>query len=387
MISTVQNKMMALIPGVLANSMVFAMVAYVAFLHAWYPDLYYLNVQEDEFLEWATFWSFFLAAGGCVWAAVRQRQKTGALPWFLSCLALFCFVVAMEEISWAQRVLAYRPPAYFLTENDQQELNFHNLATNDLRKYARYTILSAYGILLPVLARIPISRRLLNGLGIMAPPLELVPVFAVGLVLTLNYPWRFTNETVEFIMGAGFLFVALASVAQFSGHETEGRVRYRSMSVLISAALVAGLALATVAMARYGRAHDPHVLKLAEVEIDALRRDFIAMEQRSDEPFPDKKNLHKRIYSYESKYGNDYLFEGEFSGLVSRGLPQERADFFLDPWNSPYWIRLRWDSKKRTRFTAIVYSFGPNRRRDSTRTEILGDDVGTFIFRDMKVRQ
>ena len=58
--STVPDKMMALIPGVLANSVVFAIVAYIAFLHAWYPDLYYLNVQEDEFLEWATFWAFFL---------------------------------------------------------------------------------------------------------------------------------------------------------------------------------------------------------------------------------------------------------------------------------------------------------------------------------------
>ena len=374
-------------PGVLANSVVFAVLAYVAFLHANYPDLYYLNVQEDEFMEWATFWSFFLAAGGCVWAALRQWKKTAVLPWFLSCLALFCFIVAMEEISWAQRVFAYRPPTYFLAENFQQELNFHNIVTRDLRKLALYAILSVYGILLPVLAHIRISRRLLNGLGIIAPPMELVPVFAVALLLTLNYPWRFTNETVEFMMGAGFLFSAVASAAQFSGSDAQGRVRYRSMGVLISAALVAGLALGTVAIARYGRAHDPHVLKLAEGEIDALRRDFIAMAQRSDESLPNGKNLHKRIYSYESKYGNDYLFNGEFSTLVSRGMPQERADFFLDPWNSPYWIRLEWDGTKRTQFTVFVYSFGPNRRRDSTQGELLGDDIGTFIFRDRKVRR
>jgi len=60
--STVQSKMTALIPAVLANSLVFSMLAYVAFLHAFYPDLYYLNVQEDEFMEWATFWSFFLGS-------------------------------------------------------------------------------------------------------------------------------------------------------------------------------------------------------------------------------------------------------------------------------------------------------------------------------------
>ena len=135
--------MKALIPGMLANSLVFAMLAYVAFLHAFYPDLYYLNVQEDEFMEWATFWSFFLAAAGCAWAAVRQWRKTATIPWFLAGLSLFCFVVAMEEISWAQRVFAYRPPSYFLAENFQQELNFHNFVSRDLRKLALYTILSA----------------------------------------------------------------------------------------------------------------------------------------------------------------------------------------------------------------------------------------------------
>ena len=111
------------------------------------------------------------------------------------------------------------------------------------------------------------------------------------------------------------------------------------------------------------------------------------MAERSDETFPNRKNLHKRIYSYESRYGGGYLFDGEFSALVSRGLPKERADFFLDPWNSPYWIRLKWDSKQRPQFTVFVYSFGPNRRRDSTQSEIRGDDVGTFVFRDRKVRR
>ena len=379
--STGQIKTQEIIPGAIANAAIFSILVYMAVLNEYYPELYYLSVQEDEFLEWATFWAFALAAGVWIWAAVRQRLKTGAVPWFFTCLALFCFVIAMEEISWAQRVFAYRPPAYFLAENTQLELNFHNFITKDIRKLLLYIILSGYGILLPILACIPVTRRLLDKLVVVAPPLDLVPAFTAALILTLNYPWRFTNETVELMMAAGFLFAAVASVVYFSSQGAERQGRSRSLGNVTCVVLVVALGLSTVAMARYGRAHDPRSLEMANIEIEALQRDFLQMTEVEDERFPRRKNIHKRIYSYEGKYGDGYLNTGEFSQLMARGLPQERAIFFLDPWNDPYWIKIKWNTR-RTRLTAFVYSFGPNRRRDSSRTEILGDDIGVYIFRD-----
>ena len=70
------------------------------------------------------------------------------------------------------------------------------------------------------------------------------------------------------------------------------------------------------------------------------------------------------------------MLEGVFARLKVQGLPEVRADFFIDPWNSPYWIRHKCKDKRRRVF---VYSFGPNRRRDSTAWEILGDDIGAMI--------
>ena len=68
-----------------------------------------------------------------------------------------------------------------------------------------------------------------------------------------------------------------------------------------------------------------------------------------------------------------------FAGLVAAGLPEERAAFFLDPWNLPYWIsRVR--SDKPRAHLVMLYSFGPNRRRDSTRWRILGDDVAVIVW-------
>jgi hypothetical protein len=86
--------------------------------------------------------------------------------------------------------------------------------------------------------------------------------------------------------------------------------------------------------------------------------------------------LHKRVYTFveKKKYARP-LTEGSFTRLVDRGLPEARAEFFLDPWNSPYWIRDRCDEDNGRR-VVFVYSFGPNRSRDSSRWEILGDDIG-----------
>ena len=62
---------------------------------------------------------------------------------------------------------------------------------------------------------------------------------------------------------------------------------------------------------------------------------------------------------------------------MRQGLPEERARFFLDPWNYPYWVQCTRDGDRRFNY---VYSFGPNRRRESTEWEVLGDDIGAVFL-------
>jgi hypothetical protein len=113
-------------------------------------------------------------------------------------------------------------------------------------------------------------------------------------------------------------------------------------------------------------------MQAARTEVEAISRDFESGLARS------RCNLHKRLYTFVEEYGQTKLYRGSYSSLQSQGLPKERAEFFLDPWNSPYWIRDRCDRQSDTRIM-FIYSFGPNRRRDSSRTELLGDDIGSFI--------
>ena len=53
----------------ITNGLIFLIVAYAALLFEHNPDLYYLSVQEDEYLEWATVWAFLIAAASSILAA------------------------------------------------------------------------------------------------------------------------------------------------------------------------------------------------------------------------------------------------------------------------------------------------------------------------------
>ena len=359
-----------------ANLILLGLLGAFAWLEATYPNAYYRSVQEDQALEWASFWSFFIAGGVFAIAAWRQRRTTGAtLPWFLVGLALFCVFVAMEEISWGQRVFGHRPPDYFLAENFQQELNLHNIASTGARMNTFRGIILGYGVLLPLIALIPFMRRLFDRIAIAPPPIELTPSMFAMFWLHFWYPWKFTGEVVECALGLGFLFVALANAARFS--ERRGPSSLARPAGVI--AIVVMLAFATAWWSQNRQSGDPANLELARLESEALKNDLQTLGEAKGKPVITKCGIHKRVYTLvqKKKYARP-LPKMSFAGLAERGLPEARAEFFLDPWNSPYWIRDRCD-KKTGRRVVFVYSFGPNRSRDSSRWEILGDDIGQYV--------
>ncbi len=356
---------------VVANLLILGTLAFAAGLEAISSDAYYASVQEDEVMEWATFWAFMVAAAVFLVAAVGQRRTTGKIPWFLAGVSFFCFLFAMEEISWAQRVFGYRPPAYFLEENYQQELNFHNVIKTGYRKLLLKIIILGYGVLLPFMASASSIKRWFDRAAVVAPTWMLAPSFIAAYWVYEAYPWTHSGEWVEVMLGLAFLFAAVFIALSYRSGDPGPRFLSRPVAAIAAVSvLVLVLGVANAAYSRSVRAGRPEVVEAASAELEALKRDFASGEVRI------KCNVHKRVYSFVEKYDQDYLYGGDYSDLVDRGLPEERADFFLDPWNSPYWIRRRCKGDRRIQF---VYSFGPNRRRESNRWEILGDDVGAII--------
>jgi len=359
-----------------ANLLLLGFLGAMAWLAATHPNVYYQSVQEDQALEWASFWSFFLAAPVFGLAAARQRRSTAALPWFLTGLVIFCVFVAMEEISWGQRVFGHRPPDYFLAKNYQQELNLHNIASVKLRLLAFRGVILGYGVLLPIAASVAIVHRLLDRLAIVAPPVELVPSMLVMFWIHLEYPWEFTGEVIECALGFGFLFAAMANVGRFSVTEERGSLA-RPMGLV---ALIVTLAISTAWWSQHRQSGDPANLELARAETEALKDDLAAAAEALGRPAITKCGAHKRLYTFVQQQRRARpLTEGSFRALVERGLPEKRAEFFLDPWSSPYWIRDRCHRDEGRR-VVFVYSFGPNRSRDSSPWEIRGDDIGQVVL-------
>jgi len=362
---------------VLANGLVLGVAALATILARGDPDQFRLLVQEDGALEWCTFWAFLLAAGVGV-ANVSRELRQRRLPWWSAGLALFCFLVAMEEISWGQRLLGYRPPAYFLENNFQQEFNFHNVTPSKLRKLALSGIIAGYGIVLPLLLLIRPLQAWAVRLGVVAPPLALVPSFGVVLVFYRVSTFRFRTEWVELLLGGCFLFAMLAAGAlRIGGLRSIELVR--AGAVLTASILVLGLGVGSANWSAASRL-TPELRELAQRELESLDHDLREIAARQGRAFVTKCGLHHRLYTFvrKRKYDADDLRTLQFASSSGPEVARERIDFFLDPWNSPYWIQDRC-SKDRSRRTVFVYSFGPNRRRDSTRWEVAGDDLGSYV--------
>ena len=103
----------------------------ILFLYS--PALFHALGREDYPIEWASAVLSLVSCGimGYVSALFYQSSLQQKYVYLLGTLALAFtfFLIAMEEISWFQRVFSIETPEAF-SKNYQGELNFHNFFTN-----------------------------------------------------------------------------------------------------------------------------------------------------------------------------------------------------------------------------------------------------------------
>ncbi len=335
----------------LGPSVIFAVLAASGLAAALWPDAFYRISQEDGPIEWATVWAFVLAAVAHLRIAGARRGLATA---YGLALAAFCIVVAGEEISWGQRLFGFSPSAYFLANNEQQEFTWHNTVEDRTRKLAVQAVLLGYGLALPLLVRWDRMRPLAERFGVVPPPLPLAVGFVVTWGVYVTYPWRFAGEWVELAMGLGFLF----------GAWTQPGVLLKALAGVAFGATATPLLLAGL------QTEDPEALAKVEADLAALHEDWREGRLRTD------CGLHSRLYHVVVDDGLQGMNEGAFATFGERS--EEQTRFFLDPWSQPYWVMddCGEDGTRRIR----VYSFGPNRRRDSTHEEVRPDDIAETIL-------
>lgn len=320
--------------------------------------------QEDGLIEWGTTFAFLLAAAlnaGALW----QRRRIAPVFETLVrvALVLFCIFVAGEEMSWGQRLVGFQPPEIFLEKNFQQEMNLHNVLMDESAsglgfeldsKHMVALIAVIFGVLGPLLVRL----RPFRAVAPIAPPVVLAPIFLAVAVAELTYPIDLTGEGAELLLGMLF---ALA-VAWERGA--------RAVAIAVALPLLlAAITAPLISRVIYGS--DEAGTATARAELALIADDVM---RQATPKLLGKSSIHKRLFT-ATRDGYFTLDSGGFAtarGAALDGTDAGRRKWFLDPWQNPYWIFVE---KKGNR--AFVYSFGPNRRRDSNVRggDGAGDDV------------
>jgi len=322
-------------------------------------ELYYRNVQEDAALEWASAWSFFIA-GFLFLKVLVERYRQQEAYWFCGLLVFACLFVAMEEISWGQRILGYQPAELFLAYNSQQEANFHNLVNDYSRARTLGYALMVFGIILPFSKSIPAIASLHERFGIICAPQHLAASFAVVATLQFWHPFNYTGEWVELMFALGLVITALSVADNPPLNIISSTIRPIAFAIGV---MFTGAAFAELRPGN--QQNDAAFYDQTEVELIALREDLLR------DGVSGLCGSHVRLYDYFSYYDSDRLRDGEFRSLEPAiGL---RARYFIDPWHTSYWLLDKCATEDLPR-KLIIYSYGANRKRDLTREQMMPDD-------------
>ncbi|RFF27713.1 MULTISPECIES: hypothetical protein [unclassified Wenzhouxiangella] len=108
--------------------------------------LYQVLVAEDGPVENLQFLLFFVSGILAGVTAVRlARAGLAVHRWLYWLLAIALVVVAMDEISWGQRLLGIKTPESLQAVNLQDELTIHNLRPVMIYLHVAYLLVGAYG--------------------------------------------------------------------------------------------------------------------------------------------------------------------------------------------------------------------------------------------------
>src|SRR3546814_761167 len=149
------------------------------------PGGYMALVREDGPVEWATTLAYLLACGFALHLGLRLRRRAAPvlpfLPVLYVLLACGLFVVAMEEISWGQRLMGIETPETVASTNVKGELNFHN--HEDFPLELAFAIVGFYGAFARFLVPPALKRRYRVATELLTPPPALFLYFFCAFAL------------------------------------------------------------------------------------------------------------------------------------------------------------------------------------------------------------
>jgi hypothetical protein len=141
-----------------------------AFVRMTNVPLYLQLVREDHLLEWIQSLTYFGSSILALLVAVRLlKNKRRALGWLNVLLSAGLLFVAIEEISWGQRVFGWESPDFFMEFNRQEETNVHNLRPVRIVEHYIFILIGAYGCFAHLLLPRSVKDRYSSTLAFVAP--------------------------------------------------------------------------------------------------------------------------------------------------------------------------------------------------------------------------
>jgi hypothetical protein len=159
------------------------------------PRLYRYLIAEDTVVEYATFATFLLAALVAVRLAIDFRGQHETV-FFLSysLLAAGLFIIAMEEISWGQRIFSIETPSFLESRNYKGETNFHNLGGFPVHN--AFIVVGLYGAFARLLVPGRVKRRQPMLVDLFTPPYALFLYFFLPCALYIHYEYLYYRYLV-----------------------------------------------------------------------------------------------------------------------------------------------------------------------------------------------
>jgi len=110
-----------------------------------HSDLYAYTVSEDSFFEYVQALSY-LSAGIIFMLPALKGLWSGQIIQVITLLVAggILILIAMEEISWGQRIFGIRTPEWFRENNIQHEISIHNLEPVQKTIHLLYALTGAF---------------------------------------------------------------------------------------------------------------------------------------------------------------------------------------------------------------------------------------------------
>lgn len=225
-------------------------LAFISFLFALKAAsfrLYWVVMAvEDGPAEYSTSLIYLIASflTSAMLFRLYKQQKLGIVAGIIGLMAAAFFFVAMEEISWGQRIFEVSSPEFFQTHNNQGEITLHNFLTR-YPLHMAYILVGLYGafawkffpaklkVRFPKVTQFLIPDKLLQGYFLPAALLYIYYDYASPFLVNVlgwtvfqwqngQYGWIIARdqEPIELLLSIG----VMCFVASLFNRQTHGRL-------------------------------------------------------------------------------------------------------------------------------------------------------------------